>query len=710
MTLEKNQNSDAPSISSSDHKLPVVPQPAFRDESLSIEARIDDLMSQLTLDEKFQLSAGKSLFKARGLKRLGIKPFAMSDGPVGVAFHSSLKRSTYFPATIGLAATWNRQLSEDFGSAIAKETRAAGRSMILGPGINICRTPLNGRTFEYLGEDPYQNAQLAVPIVKGIQAQKIAACVKHFAANNQETRRFSVDVQVSKRALEEIYLPAFEATVKEADAWSFMACYNRLNGVYGAQHKELLVDRLMNQYGFSGFVVSDWFAANGTDSTGACVEGGLGLDMPGNFPPLPKAKYRLQAKNMRKAFANKEFEEASLDRNLRGYLRTQLRTGAFDAEQSVPKGERNTPAIRKVARDIAAESMVLLKNDVLPGGDKLLPLNAGALNNIALLGPNKNKRTAYLAYGGSSAVWPPYEITPLKGFQAKAQTNDGFKISSSAKNADVAIIVAGLHHRPGGDSEGWDRKRLELPEKQVELIKKTAKLNKNTIVVLMAGSPVAMGDWLDDVPVVLQMWYAGMEGGHALADIIFGDINPSGKLPLTFPKNIMDSPAHKNEKTFPGKEKVFYDEGVFVGYRHFDKEGIEPLFPFGFGLSYSEFEYSNLILDKHELSEGDEVSLEVDVHNTSDIAGAEVVQLYVAEQDSAVERPPKELKGFDKIYLAAGDHKVVKLKLRVRDLAYFDEAKDCWLAKAGKFEVQIASSSRDIKLSSSFDLKQDVFF
>lgn len=680
----------------------------FRDESLDIESRLDDLMSQLTLEEKFQLSSGKSLFKARGVKRLGIKPFAMTDGPVGVAFHSSLKRNTYFPATIGLAATWNRQLCSDFGDAIAKETRAVGRSMILGPGINICRTPLNGRTFEYLGEDPFQNAQLAVPIVKAIQKQKIAACVKHYAANNQETKRFSVDVQVSKRALEEIYLPAFKATVEEADAWSFMACYNKVNGLHGCENKELLIDRLVNQYGFKGFVVSDWFAASATQGAGACVEGGLALEMPGKFPPVPSMKYHLQPKNIKKAFENKAFSEEALNRNLRGYLRTQFRTGAFDAPENMPQGERNTPAIRQVARNIAAESMVLLKNNILENTKKLLPLDINKIKTIAVVGPNKNKRMAYLGYGGSSAVWPSYEITPLKGFQEKSQNN--FEIISSVEDADVAVVVVGLHHRPGGDSENWDRKHLNLPKKQIQLIKDTAKKNKNTLVVLVSGSPVAMSEWIDDVPVVLQAWYAGMEGGHALADIIFGDVNPSGKLPITFPKQLSDSPAHKNENTFPGKDKVFYEEDIFVGYRHFDTQKIEPLFPFGFGLSYSEFEYSNLILDKHELHKGDTLTIEVDVKNISECKGAEVIQLYVSEVHSAVERPIKELKGFEKIILKAGELKTCRLQIQTKDLAYFDVQSDAWQANAGKFEVHIASSSRDIRLSSSFSLMEDVAF
>lgn len=680
----------------------------FRDESLDIESRLDDLMSQLTLEEKFQLCSGKSLFKARGVKRLGIKPFAMTDGPVGVAFHSSLKRNTYFPATIGLAATWNRQLCADFGDAIAKETRAAGRSMILGPGINICRTPLNGRTFEYLGEDPYQNAQLAVPIVKAIQKQKIAACVKHYAANNQETKRFSVDVQVSKRALEEIYLPAFKATVEEADAWSFMACYNKVNGLHGCEHKELLVDRLVNRYGFKGFVVSDWFAASATQGAGACVEGGLALEMPGKFPPVPTMKYHLQPNNIKKAFEKNEFTEAALNRNLRGYLRTQLLTGAFDVPENIPQGERNTPAIRQVAKNIAAESMVLLKNDTVTATQKLLPLDINKIKTMAVLGPNKNKRMAYLGYGGSSAVWPPYEITPLKGLQKKAKNK--FEIINSVEQADVAVVVAGLHHRPGGDSENWDRKYLDLPKKQIQLIKDTAKKNKNTVVILVSGSPVAMSEWIDDVPVVLQAWYAGMEGGHALADILFGDINPSGKLPVTFPKRLSDSPAHKNETTFPGAEKVFYEEGIFVGYRHFDKHAIEPLFPFGFGLSYSEFEYSNLILNKHTLQKNDTLTIEVDVKNISDKDGAEIVQLYISEKHSAVERPIKELKGFEKIVLKAGEQRTLTLSLATKELAFFDEQNDVWKANAGKFEVHIAASSRDIRLTSSFSLEEDLSF
>jgi len=669
----------------------------YWNENLDVEERLDDLFRRLTLDEKFQLCSGRTLFSTRGVKRLGIPPFNVTDGPVGVAFHSSLKRNTYFPATIGLAASWNTQLSEAFGDAIARETRASGNSMILGPGINICRTPLNGRTFEYLGEDPYQNSRLVVPIVKAIQKRKIAACVKHYAANNQETRRFSVDVQVSKRALEEIYLPAFKASVEEADAWSIMACYNRLNGLHGCEHKELLVDRLVDQYGFRGFVVSDWFAANKTKSTGACVEGGLALDMPGKIPPIPKMEYRFQPKKMRSSFNRGEFTEASLDRNLRGYLRCMFLTGVFDDPQNHPKGERNTPENRCVARKIAEESMVLLKND-----NNILPLDINKVKTIAVVGPNKNRKTAWLAYGGSSAVWPEYEVTALKGLATKGKGQ--YQIIKSVKDADVAIVVAGLSHGIGGDSEGFDRKKLELPEKQIELIKATCKQNKNTIVVLVSGSAVTMDAWLDETPALIEAWYAGMEGGHALADIIFGDVNPSGKLPISFPKKLSDSPAHKSRETFPGKDKVFYDEGIYVGYRHFDKQDIEPLFPFGFGLSYTEFEYSNIILNRNTVTNDDVLVVNVDIKNIGNREGAEVVQLYLRDTESSVDRPLKELKGFRKINLKSGEKQTISFLIENKDLEFFDEEKDSWRSEAGMFEVLIGASSRDILLKTEFEL------
>lgn len=673
---------------------------SYWNPALGIEERLDDLMSQLTLEEKFQLSFGRTWFSARGVKRLGIPPFNVTDGPVGVAFHSSLKRNTYFPATIALAASWNPALAAAFGDALAKETRATNNSMILAPGINICRTPLNGRTFEYLGEDPYQNKKLVVPLVKAIQKQRIAACVKHFAANNQETRRFSVDAKVSERALEEIYLPAFKASVEEADAWSMMACYNKLNGLHGCEHNDLLVKRLKNHYGFRGFVVSDWFAANKTQSTAACVEGGLALDMPGNIPYIPRINYRYHPKNMRKAFVAGEFSEASLDRNLRGYLRTQMLTGVFDPPETLPKGERNTPENRKVARDIASEGTVLLKND-----KKLLPLDINKVKTVAVVGPNRDRKTAWLIYGGSSAVWPEYEVTPLKGLKAKSKGH--FKLINSVKDADIAVVVVGLTHAPGGDSEGFDRKTLDLPEKQVELIQDCLQQNPNTIVVMMAGSPIAMDPWLDDCSTLLQVWYAGMEGGHALADILFGDVNPSGKLPVTFPKKLADSPAHKSRKTFPGDKEVHYEEGIYVGYRHFDKHHLKPLFPFGFGLSYSAFAYNSIKLKRQKLTEGQSLQFEVEVKNISQIDGAEIIQVYLTDLLASVDRPPQELKGFSKVFLKAGESKAVKFELQPEDMMFYSEADSKWKSEAGEFEIRIGASSRDIKLKANFELLSD---
>lgn len=669
----------------------------YLDQNLDTEARLDDLISHLTLDEKFELSFGRTMFTARGVKRLGIPPFRMTDGPVGVAFHSSLRRNTLFPATISLAASWNPELCEEFGDVLAKETRATNNSMILAPGINICRTPLNGRTFEYFGEDPYQNSQLAVPIVKGIQKNRVAACVKHFAANNQETHRQSVNVEVSKRALEEIYLPAFKACVEEADAWSVMSCYNRLNGSYGSEHKELLVDRLKDRWGFRGFVVSDWFAASKTKSTAACVEGGLALDMPGKVLPI-KMKYRLHPKKMRKAYDRGEFSEASLDRNLRGYLRTMFLTGVFDSKQDLPKGERNTAANREVARKIAEEGTVLLKNE-----NEILPLDINKIETLAVIGPNKNNKTAFVAYGGSSAVWPPYEITALKGIKRKIKGKA--KLTNSVADADAVIVVVGFTHWFGGDSEGVDRRHLGLPEEQVELIKDTCRKNKNTIVVLEAGSAVAMDGWIDAVPGILDIWYSGMEGGNVLADILFGDVNPSGKLPITFPKQLIDSPAHASKATFPGiKRTVKYEEGIYVGYRHFDKHNIEPLFPFGFGLSYTRFELSGLTLGNDTISDDDQLAISVRVKNAGNRKGAEVVQLYIQDHDCPIDRPIKELKGFMKIHLSPGESQSVEFLLNKNDLSYFDESVDGWVVQDGRFSILVGNSSR-----TDF-LKQEVFY
>jgi len=662
----------------------------FNNTELNEEERLADLMQRLTIEEKISLCAGQSWFKTKSIKRLGIKQFGMTDGPHGVAPHSSgFKRNTYFPTSIGLGATWNPLIAEKFGEAIAEETWAVGKHMILGPGVNICRTPLNGRTFEYLTEDPHLNKSLAVPIVKGIQSQRIAACVKHFVANNQETRRMRVNVNVSERALREIYLPAFEAAVKEADAWSIMACYNKVHGVHGCENKNLLTDRLRTEYGFSGFVVSDWFAARLTTSAESCMEAGLSLEMPGKG-----IKYR--SKRLLQAFNEGKIAEETLDNNLKPLLRVMLRTGLFDDGSTLPKGSRNTPEHQAMARKIAEEGITLLKNQ-----NRLLPLNIDNIKKLTIIGPNAKKKMSRPLYGLSSGVWPPYEITPFKGLKAKGKGK--YKITSNTQNADAVIIVAGLNHGFNQDSEGKDRKQLELPKEQIDLIKKTAESNPNTIVVLINGSPIVMEDWIEEVPAVIEAWYPGMEGGHVIADVIFGDVNPSGKLPLTFPKQLSDSPAHASERTFPGDENVYYDEGVFVGYRHFDTRSIEPQFPFGFGLSYTSFSYDSLQLGDTKFSADGILDLSMRLTNTGDREGSEVVQLYVQEKEPGIERPLKELKHFQKIRLSPGDSETITFQLSASDLAYFDETQNQWTANEGRYALLIGSSSRDIRLKGEFE-------
>jgi len=659
----------------------------FMNISLALEKRVEDLLERLTLKEKFKLCAGRGMWYTKPIKRLGIKPLAMHDGPHGVRVDEQGKtQSTYFPSTICRAATWNPELSEKFGIAIAQEVRDVGAQMLLAPGINIHRTPMCGRTFEYQTEDPYLNKKLAVSVVRGIQSQRIAACVKHFICNNQETNRFTVSSEVSERALQEIYFPAFKAAVQEADAWSIMSSYNKINGIYGSEHHHLLRDVLMNKWGFKGFVVSDWSAMNRTTSTESCINAGLTLEMPTLNKYFPS--------KMKKAFDEGKFTEETLNDNVKRLLRIMFLTGLFDEESTLPQGSRNTREHQILARKIAEEGMVLLKNE----GD-LLPLNMDKLRKIAVIGPNANIQT-FLG-GGSSTNFPPYEITPLEGLKQKCKGK--IKIIDSPAMADVTVFFGGLRHIKGMDAEGDDKNAFALPPEQVELIKKTIKENSNIIVVMIAGSPVSMIEWINEVPAVLQAWYGGMETGNAISAILFGELSPSGKLPLTFPKYLSDSPAHVSERTYPGDEKVFYDEGIFVGYRHFDTKNIEPLFPFGHGLSYTNFTCENLILSKEKLT-GDEIlTITVDIMNSGEYPGSEVVQLYIQDFESSVERPLKELKGFKKVYLKPGERVTTTFEIDKSDLSFYSENLGKWIVEEGNFNILVGDSSRDIRLQTTFE-------
>jgi len=654
--------------------------------------RVKDLLSRLTLAEKFKLCSGRLMWHTKFIKRLGVKSYTMYDGPHGVRDDTmGKKKSTYFPSAICRAATWDPKLSYEFGKAVAEEVREVGAHMLLAPGINIQRTPMNGRTFEYQTEDPHLNKILAVATVKGIQSQRIAACVKHFVCNNQETNRFTSSSEVSERALQEIYLPAFKATVQEADAWSFMTCYNKVNGIYGSENYNLLRERLMENWGFRGFTVSDWLATAYT-STEGCVNAGLSLEMP-----TSKKLSKTQLKN---AFEEGKFSEETLNGNIRRLLRVMFLVGLFDEKSTLPSGSRNTPEHQSIARKIAENGIVLLKNK-----NDLLPLDIDKLKKLAIVGPNADNKFGggdILSGGGSSVNYPPYEITPLEGLKQKCMGR--VEIIETPSEADVTIIFAGLNHEHGMDAEGEDKKFFELPLEQIELIKRTVKQNPRTIVVLINGSPIAMDDWINSVPSVIEAWYGGMEVGTAIANVLFGDVNPSGKLTLTFPKKLSDSPAHKSERNFPGvEEKVFYDEGIYVGYRYFDKEQIEPLFPFGYGLSYTTFNYENLKLNKEKFSKNDTVTVSVDIVNTGNRSGAEIIQLYVQDIESSTDRPPKELKQFEKVNLEQNEKKTVEFNLKFSDFSFYDDSTHSWVVEPGTFNILIGSSSRAIHLQKEIE-------
>ncbi|HUT81603.1 MAG TPA: glycoside hydrolase family 3 C-terminal domain-containing protein [Candidatus Bathyarchaeia archaeon] len=655
----------------------------YFDETIPLEDRIISLLNRLTLKEKFKLLSGKhlSLWKTKPIRRLKVKSLGMTDGPNGVGLHSSFKFMTKFPCTKCFSATWNRNLADIYGITVAKEVRAANRHILLAPGINIDRTPLNGRTFEYFSEDPYLTKEMAIPFVKGIQSQRIGSCVKHYAVNNQETNRKKVSSEVDERTLNEIYLRAFRDVVEEADPWSIMGSYNKINGIYACENTELLRDILIDQWGFTGYIVTDWWATSPLEKPENCIKAGLSLEMPKPFA------YTM--KRLDEAFKEGKFSKEELDFVVKRLLRVMFLVGLFDAKTKIPKGERNTPSNQLIARKIAEDGIVLLKNE-----ENILPLDLTKIKEVAVLGSNKNKKMGKLLYSGSAAVVPPFEITPLKGLKKKLKGR--IKITTDPKTADYCIIFAGLNHDKFKDSEDCDRISLELPEDQIKLINETVKANPKTIVVLINGSPLAMSEWINNVPAILEAWYPGMMGGYAIANILFGGINPSGKLPITFPIKLSDSPAHKSERTFPGKEKVHYDEGIFVGYRHFDKEQLEPQFPFGFGLSYTTFKYDNMTLKSSNITDGQTVDVLIDITNTGEIEGAEIVQLYIKDNESSLERPLKELIGFEKITLAPKETKTVTFEITVNDLSFYDPKKNAWTAEKGTFTVMVGSSSRDI--------------
>ncbi len=695
-------------------------QPVVEEPSVDVEVQIDSLLAQMTLAEKVNMIHASSSFTSGGVERLGIPELIMSDGPHGVRHEHGrdwakdtnvADSSTYLPVTTALAATWNADLGYKFGTVLGSEANFRGKDVILGPGVNIIRSPLNGRNFEYLTEDPYLNACMAVGYVKGVQEQGVAASIKHYIANTLEYHREQVNVEMSERALREIYLPAYKAAVEEANVLTVMAAYNKFRGIYVAHNGYLLDDILRDEIGFEGLVVSDWNAVKntmGAVNVGLDIEMGTDLIMPederdyGNFH-MGDTVVTLVNQGL--------VDEAVVDAKVRRILRVMFRIHKFGER---PPGAYNTPAHQAIAREIADEAIVLLKND------NVLPLQKDNIKNLAVVGANAVHKHA--GAGGSSQIKAYYEVTPLEGLQnllGDAVAIDyapGYTIArdggtnaqliaeavNSVTGADAAIYIGGGVH---GYTDDWndnfhdaevlDKPDMYLPFGQDALIQAVLEANPNTLIVLFGGGPVDMRAWKQDARGILQVWYPGMEGGNALADILFGVINPSGKLPMTFPEKLEDSPAHSVAQYPDENLLIDHKEDIFVGYRYFDTYEVEPAFAFGHGLSYTSFDYSNLAVDQKDAV----VTLSLDVSNTGQMAGADVVQVYVKDDESALERPDKELKAFQKVVLEPGASTRVTVELGEDAFKYYDETQKQWVLEPGTFTLAIGRSSRDIRLT-----------
>ena len=816
-----------------------------------MDLSIDQLIAELTLEEKISMLAGVDMWHSQAIERLGIPALKVTDGPNGARGIGGVrgKSSASFPVGVAMGATWNVELIERVGQALAEETRSKGAQILLGPTVNMHRSPLGGRNFESFSEDPYLAQRMAVNYIRGLQKLGVGACVKHYLCNDQEYNRHFLSSDVTERALREIYLLPFEGAILEAGSWSVMSSYNRINGTWASEHDRLLLDVLKSEWSFDGLVISDWYGTYSPE----VVPSGLDLEMPG------------PARWMSKAHVNKALEEGTIELEqindkVRRLLLVLQCTGAFDdpstEEQAVDKPEH-----RKLIREVGTEAIVLLKNE---GG--LLPLDLPAGGRLAVIGANA--KTAQFQGGGSSQVKPHYVVSPLDAITARAsgkfeieyaegaplrrnppaltatnlRSRDGkegvllaeyfgsldfsgepvyvahidtsgfgmfgqiaddfdpthfslrlsgsFHVSESgryrfsfglvgltgrlsindeqianlsldeetvgsvpeyqshtfemqleagreytlqmeyvtlpeiqwramalgvewlerqdpvdeavelARTADRVVIVAGLTNE--WEAEGADRVNMRLPNRQDELIEKVAAVNPNVVVVLNLGGPVAM-PWLDHVSSVLQMWYLGQETGNALADVLFGDVSPSGKLPTTFPRRLEDNPSYLN---FPGENgHVNYGEGLFIGYRYYDKKDIEPLFPFGHGLSYTQFKFHSLSMPE-SAQLGQTVRVSCEVQNIGSVGGKEVVQLYVRDLESSLVRPSKELKAFAKIDLQPGESKKVEFSLDRRAFSFYDDLKAEWIAEPGEFEVLVGASSRDIHLAGSLLLEE----
>lgn len=720
-------------------------QPVYLDPGKPIEERVEDALGRLTLKEKIALIHAQSKFSSAGVPRLGIPEAWMTDGPHGIrpeVLWDEWDQAGWtndscvaYPALTCLAATWNPDMALLYGKSIGEEARYRNKTVLLGPGVNIYRTPLNGRNFEYMGEDPYLASRMVVPYVQGVQQNGVAACVKHFALNNHEVNRHTTNVVVDDRALYEIYLPAFKAAVQEGQAWAIMGAYNLYKGQHACHNQYLLNDILKGEWGFDGVVVSDWGGVHDTDqaiTNGLDMEFGSWTDGLSNGASNAYDNYYLAMPYLQRISQGKAGTR-ELDDKVRRVLRLAFRTSMNPHR---PYGSILSPEHYEAARRIGEEGIVLLKNK-----NGVLPIDLGKAKKIAVVGENAVKMMT--VGGGSSSLKVQRELSPLDGIRQRVGnraevvyargyvgdatgeyngvvTGQNLKDDRSpeeliaeavrvASDADYVIFIGGLNKSAGQDCEDADRKGLNLSYGQDEVISALAKANKNLIVVNISGNAIAM-PWVSEVPAIVQDWYLGSEAGSAIAAVLMGDVNPSGKLPFTFPVRLEDNPAHAVGEYTGERSKgvidVKYNESIFVGYRWTDKQKkVKPLFPFGHGLSYTTFAYGKPTADRKSLSADGTLTVKVTVKNTGARPGQEVVQLYVSDKKSSLPRPVKELKGFRKIQLAPGEEKEVAFTIDKSALSFFDDARHAWVAEPGKFEAIIAASAEDIKGVVAFELE-----
>jgi beta-glucosidase len=672
-----------------------------------LETKIDNLIKQMTLEEKASLCSGKDIWGTRAIKRLDIPSIWVSDGPHGLRRAPSTNKAGYgdqvpatcFPTASALASTWDVDLIYKVGQALGEECQALDVNVILGPGVNIKRSPLGGRNFEYMSEDPILAGEMGAALVNGIQSQGVGTSLKHYALNNCETQRMRMNSVVDERTMREIYLVPFETVVKKAQPWTVMASYNRINGVYGTENSYLLTDMLRKEFGFQGIVISDWTSImNRVEG----VKAGMNIEMPGSGG--------VNDKLIVEAVKAGKLDEKVLDENARQILRVVFKAKALQKTGV----NQNTEAHHKLNRKVAAEAATLLKNN-----NQILPIT-NKYKTIAIIGDfAKNPR---YQGNGSSEVKPVkidnlydeimtlagnnYKVVYAQGYSLKNDT-DLSKINEAvaiAKTADIALVFAGLPL--SYESEGIDRKHINLPPSHDKLISAIAAVQKNTAVILTNGSAVAM-PWINDVNGVLETWLGGEAGAGGTADILFGLANPSGKLAESFPVRLEDTPAFLN---FPGEERnVIYGERIYVGYRYYEAKNIETLFPFGHGLSYTKFEYSDIKVDKKNFTDNDVVKVSFKIKNTGNVTGKEVAQLYINDVKSSLPRPIKELKKFAKIELQPGETKEVSFELNKRDFSFYSAHLHQWIEEVGEFDILVGSSSKDLRLQETVILNSAAY-